>query len=117
MPATVRPLPESIGRYQIQSLIGRGGMGEVYKAFDPKLDRLVALKTTRWENQEPAIVERFYREARACGRLDHHGIVRVYDVSEEHGFVAMEFLEGESLEAAIDGGSLSFERKLTILAQ
>jgi serine/threonine protein kinase len=116
MPATVRPLPESIGRYQIQSLIGRGGMGEVYKAFDPKLDRLVALKTIRWENQEPAIVERLYREARACGRLDHHGIVRVYDVSEEHGFVAMEFLEGESLEAAIDRGSLSFERKLTILA-
>lgn len=112
-------LPATLGRYQIQSLLGRGGMGEVYKAFDPGLDRTVALKTIRADSDSPEFLERLYREARACGRLRHPRIVTVHDLGETDGtvFIAMEYLEGESLASAMAHGELSFELKLDILIQ
>lgn len=112
-------LPATLGRYQIQSLLGRGGMGEVYKAFDPGLDRTVALKTIRSDSDSPEFLERLYREARACGRLRHPRIVTVHDLGETDGtvFIAMEYLEGESLASAMTHGELSFELKIDILIQ
>jgi len=94
-------------------------MGEVYKAFDPSLERTVALKTILPDAENPMFLERLYREAKACGRLRHPGIVTVHDLGEVDGvvFIAMEYLEGRSLAAAINDGRLSFEHKIEILIQ
>ena len=109
------PVPESIGRYRIDEYVGGGGMGDVYKGFDPSLDRFVALKTIKPHIKDDTTLDRLFREARACGRLDHPGIIRVYDVSEEHRFIAMEYLEGETLESAIRRNGLSFQQQLNVL--
>jgi serine/threonine-protein kinase len=88
------------GRYQIVQEIGKGSMGVVYKAHDPNLDLIVALKVLRQDRVESeAFVRRFLSEARVLGRLDHGNIVRVYNVDEDQGtvYIAMEFVEGESL--------------------
>src|SRR5437660_7074210 len=104
-----RSFPFTIGRYRVDSLIGKGGMGEVYKAFDPRLNRTVALKTISPNAASPTFLERLYREAQACGQLTHPRIVTVYDLGEIDGtvFIAMEYLEGDSLEAVIEHGGLS----------
>ena len=65
------PLPEHIGRFQVEALLGRGGMGEVYKAFDPTLQRTVAVKTVRPDIDRPEYLDRLMREAQACARLSH----------------------------------------------
>jgi serine/threonine protein kinase len=88
------------GRYQILKEIGKGSMGVVYEAHDPNLDLSVALKVLRQDRVESeSFVRRFIAEARVLGRLDHTNIVRVYNVDEDHGtaYIAMEFIEGESL--------------------
>lgn len=114
-------MPATIGRYQIRSLIGQGGMGEVYEAFDPSLDRVVALKTIKGGAgaDGPVLLERLYREARACGRLRHPHIVTVHDLGEADGvvFIAMEYLHGENLAMAIERGTLGLEQKIRILMQ
>jgi serine/threonine-protein kinase len=111
--------PASIGRYRIEALLGKGGMGEVYKAFDASLDRTVALKTIAPDADNPVFLERLYREAKACGRLRHPHIVTVYDLGEIDGvvFIAMEYLEGENLQAAMNRGDLSFQQKIEFLIQ
>ena len=94
-----------LGRYEILAEIGRGGMGVVYRARDPKIDRLVAIKTISLLGQEPEDVreyrERFVLEARAAGRLSHPGIVTIFDVGEEpesrDPYIVMEYVNGESL--------------------
>ncbi|MEW6600784.1 MAG: serine/threonine-protein kinase [Nitrospirota bacterium] len=89
-----------IGRYEIITEIGRGSMGVVYKAHDPNLDLTVALKVLRQDRlSSEAFVKRFLSEAKALGRLDHPNIIRVYNVDEAEGtvYIAMEFIEGESL--------------------
>jgi hypothetical protein len=113
------PLPAQIGRYQIRSLIGRGGMGQVYGAFDPSLDRLVALKTIVAGSDNPQFVERLQREARACGRLHHPGIVTIHDLGESDGkvFIAMEWLQGQNLADALGSGALTFEAKIQALIE
>lgn len=96
----------NFGRYQVLAEIGRGAMGLVYKAHDPKIDRVVALKTIilseRQSPEEKQFRERFLVEARAAGRLTHPSIVAVYDVGEDtktqNPFIVMEYVEGESLE-------------------
>jgi len=98
-----------IGRYQIIREIGRGTMGIVYEAFDPKLERTVALKTVHIAPDSPESLEfeaRFQREAKAAGRLSHPNIVTVYDAGEEKGtaYIALEFLEGKVLREIIDHG-------------
>jgi eukaryotic-like serine/threonine-protein kinase len=94
-----------LGRYEILAEIGRGGMGVVYRARDPKIDRLVAVKTISLFGHEPEDVreyrERFVFEARAAGRLSHPGIVTIFDVGEEpenhDPYIVMEYVTGESL--------------------
>jgi len=96
------------GRYKVLELIGRGGMGTVYKGLDPILDRLVALKTIRLDFATSAeeiseLKERLVREAKAAGKLSHPNIVTIYDVGEQEGvqYIAMEYLSGYTLESFI----------------
>ena len=90
-----------LGRYEIQSEIGRGAMGVVYLGVDPKIDRTVAIKTMPLssefeEDQLNEVKQRFFREARTAGKLNHSNIVTIYDVGEEQdlAYIAMDFLEG-----------------------
>jgi eukaryotic-like serine/threonine-protein kinase len=93
-----------IGKYDILSILGRGGMGVVYKATDPRLDRLVAIKMmTVGYAEDPELLKRFYREAQSTASLQHPNIVTVYDTGDQDGspYLVMEFLEGESLDAIL----------------
>jgi len=97
---------ERFGRYEILTELGRGAMGIVYKARDPKINRVVAVKTFSLDGQPPEeeqeYRERFFREAEAAGRLSHPGIVTVFDVGEEPEtrapYIVMEFVAGQSLD-------------------
>src|SRR5262249_2130883 len=99
--------PDEIGRlgpYRILAVLARGGMGVVFRAHDPALDRPVALKAMLpGEAAVPNARERFLREARAAAALKHPHVVTIFQVGEDHGvpFLAMEFLEGESLNDRI----------------
>jgi serine/threonine protein kinase len=90
-----------LGQYQVRKVLGTGGMGIVFEAFDPALDRLVALKTMLPALAENATArQRFLREAKAAARIKHDHIVTIYQVGEDRGicYLAMEYLEGESLD-------------------
>jgi serine/threonine protein kinase len=97
---------ERFGRYEILAELGRGAMGVVYKARDPKINRVVAVKTVSLAGQAPEeeleYRERFFREAEAAGRLSHPGIVTIFDVGEEPEtrapYIVMEFIGGQSLD-------------------
>jgi serine/threonine protein kinase len=92
--------PKLIGRYEIQRRLGKGGMGSLYLARDPELDRLVAIKLLKDDYQdEEEFRTRFAREARALAKLRHPNIVIVYDFGEHEGrpFMAMEYIDGETL--------------------
>ncbi|HEX7424755.1 MAG TPA: serine/threonine-protein kinase [Terriglobales bacterium] len=97
---------ERFGRYEILAELGRGAMGIVYKARDPKINRVVAVKTVSLAGQTPEeereYRERFFREAEAAGRLSHPGIVTIFDVGEEPEtrapYIVMEFVGGQSLD-------------------
>ncbi len=89
-----------IGAYEVLSLIGRGGMGEVYLAHDTRLGRKVAVKLLRPAlTSNPDAVRRFEQEARAASSLNHPNIVTIYEIGDlrERRFIAMEFVEGQSL--------------------
>ena len=99
---TARPLLSkgaAIGRYLILDLVGKGGMGEVYSAYDPKLDCRVALKLLNERAASPQATERFSREAQAIARLSHPNVVAIYDAGDfgERLFLTMEFVEGQTL--------------------
>jgi serine/threonine-protein kinase len=91
----------TIGRYLVVSLLGRGGMGQVYTAYDPELDRRVAIKLLHLARGSEGARRLLVREARALGKLSHPNVVQVHDVGEHEGdvFVAMELVEGQSLDA------------------
>ena len=94
-----------LGKYEIIAEIGRGAMGAVYKARDPLIDRLVALKTiTGGPSAQSNLLDRFYQEARSAGALQHPNIVTIYELGHEKNtpFIAMEYLEGESLDRIIE---------------
>ena len=91
-----------LGRFEILSELGKGAMGLVYKAYDPLLDRTVAIKTLRFSRDKKDAAEyeaRFYQEAKAAGGLNHPNIVTVYDIgnNDSIAYMAMEYLEGKEL--------------------
>lgn len=99
-----------LGSFEILELVGAGGMGEVYKARDPRLDRLVAIKVlSQRSSSDPDRRERFLREARAASALNHPNIVTVYEAGSGDGldWIAMELLDGETLAAIIARGPLA----------
>jgi tetratricopeptide (TPR) repeat protein/predicted Ser/Thr protein kinase len=112
---------QTIGKYQVEKVLGRGGMGTVYQARDPVLHRTVALKTmTPGLADTPELKERFLREAQAAGGLRHHNIVTVYDLGEDRGqpYIAMELVEGADLEKIIQSRDpLSIESKIDLIRQ
>ena len=105
--------PKNIGRYEIIDELGHGAMGSVFRAKDPAMDRVVALKTILTANlagdQSGEFRQRFYREARAAGALAHPGIVPVFDVGEYEGmpYLVMEYVNGQTLAAAMKTGERS----------
>ncbi|HXI01883.1 MAG TPA: serine/threonine-protein kinase, partial [Candidatus Saccharimonadales bacterium] len=106
-----------LGHYRIVAPIGAGGMGEVYRATDTKLDRDVALKVLPPEMAaSPERLERFRREAKALAALDHPGIVTVYSVEEAGGvhFLTMQLVEGQPLDKLVPEGGMPAGRLLTI---
>lgn len=93
-----------IGKYEVISELGRGGMGVVYRARDPQIGRFVAIKTISAELAGSSeLIDRFAQEARAAGQLQHPNIVTIYDVGEADGlaFIVMEFLQGQTLDRVI----------------
>ncbi len=105
-----------VGRFQVEALIGTGGMGEVYRAWDPSLERSVALKALRpGELSEPVAAERFRREALALAQLNHPNVCQVHELVDEPGgsYIAMELVEGQPLDQV--AGSLSVHQKLQVL--
>ena len=116
-----QPQPTSIGKYEILSVIGRGGMGVVYRAQDPLMGRQVAIKTvTEGLSKDAGMLQRFYGEAEKMGLLRHPNIVTVYDLGEQSGFpfIVMELVEGDPLDRLIQGGqSIPLYAKLRIMEQ
>src|SRR5687767_11554696 len=108
--------PEStVSHYKIKSLIARGGMGEVYKAVDLQLGRVVALKTILPARAtDPNIYHRFLREARAASILAHPSICTIYEIGEagDLTFIAMQYLEGKTIENLIAQGPIRVESAL-----
>ena len=120
----VAPSPEELGprfpQFEIVELLGKGGMGAVYKARQPKLDRYVALKILPPEvGKDPAFTERFMREARALAMLSHSCIVAVYDFGEADGlfYFVMEYVDGANLRQTIETGGLTPPAALAIVPQ
>ena len=95
--------PDKIGKYEIQGILGRGGMGAVYKGFDPAISRAVAIKTIGKSSLDASelqhLLARFRHEAQVVGRLAHPGIVQIYDYGEddELAYIVMELVNGKSL--------------------
>jgi serine/threonine protein kinase len=112
---------KTLGQYQVISELGRGGMAVVYKAYQPALQRYVALKVLPPQlGLDPDFVRRFQHEAIAAARLKHPNIVTIHDVSSVDGvnFIVMELVEGESLAAVIrNSGAMQPERVASIVAQ
>ncbi|MCA9049793.1 MAG: SUMF1/EgtB/PvdO family nonheme iron enzyme [Planctomycetaceae bacterium] len=101
------PLPHDFGdRYTLTECLGSGGMGEVYRAFDKKLHKEVALKIPKFDSEDPNQVERFIGEARAAAKVEHPGICQVYDIADVDGrlFITMQLIEGKSLEKLLNEG-------------
>jgi predicted Ser/Thr protein kinase len=120
----VAPLVEELAplfpQLEILELIGQGGMGAVYKARQPSLDRLVAVKVLpREAGQDPAFAERFNREARALARLSHPNIVHVHDIGKagDFYFFVMEYVDGANLRQVLRDGHLTPEQALRIVPQ
>jgi len=123
-PPTESHEPKAFGKYQVQYKIGQGAMGAVYKAYDPSIDRMVAIKTI-----SPGVVltddtgefkERFLREVRATGKINHPNIISVFDSGELDGspFFVMEYVEGKELkDYLVDNASMNLEDATGIFCQ
>ncbi|HYW48010.1 MAG TPA: protein kinase [Bryobacteraceae bacterium] len=112
-------IPRRLGHFEILEKLGEGGMGEVYKACDLELERLVALKLLRPTASNPELKRRFGFEARAASALNHPNIVTIYEISNFEGceFIAMELVEGRTLGQMLSGGMLPLEDVLNYAVQ
>src|SRR5437870_11256518 len=113
-------LDTTIAHYRILRQLGKGGMGIVYEAEDTKLGRRVALKFLPEDTRrDPQTLERFLREARSASALNHPGICTIHAIEEHDGrtFIAMELLEGQTLDKLIPAGSLPISRTIDIGVQ
>ncbi|MFL6468707.1 MAG: serine/threonine-protein kinase, partial [Pyrinomonadaceae bacterium] len=114
------PSGTKIGRYEIGSLIGLGGMGEVYLSEDTQLGRKVAVKILNSELAADATArKRLVREARAAAALDHPNICSIHEVGEAdgHQFIVMQFVEGETLDAILKDRPMEMKEALNIAVQ
>ncbi len=112
--------PEKIGKYDVLDVLGRGGMGVVYRARDARLGRIVAIKMlTEGFSGNADMLQRFYREASQTGALRHNNIVIVYDAGDQDGepYILMEYVEGEPLDRAIKRERMQLEHALIIVEQ
>jgi serine/threonine protein kinase len=108
------------GRYRLVELLGQGGMGEVWRAYDTEIDRVVALKMLLPHfAQDHTYEQRFRREARAAARLDDPHVVPIYDVGEIEGrlYVTMRLIKGQDLQSLLDNGPLEPERAVGVIEQ
>lgn len=112
---------QRIGRYEIEGRLGEGAMADVYRAVDPAIGRTVAVKVMKAEfRRDPSLGERFLREARAAGALNHANIATIYEVGEADGtpYIAMELVSGQPLDAVLEtAGRMPYERVLALGAQ
>src|SRR4030095_3736246 len=99
---------DRLGKYEIVASLGAGGMGEVYRALDPRLEREVAIKVIRSLASNSEAQARLWREARAAASVSHPGICQIYDVgeSDEQLFIVMELLTGQSLASRFKDGAI-----------
>src|SRR5207253_10063152 len=114
------PATPSFGRYQDPVMLGSGGMGAVYRALDPSLDRYVAIKVLTHGN--PRYVERFRREAQVLARIAHPAIIQIYEIvgSDEDTvdpYIVMEYFDGRPLDAVLRAGPLGAPEVIRILHQ
>ncbi len=111
-------LPETVGRYRIEGLAGRGGMAMVYQAYDAATRRRVAIKVLSHQfTSTPAFLARFRQEAELIATLEHDSIVQIYDVGEHHDqpFIVMQYLAGGTLAARIRHQPLDLRRMLAVI--
>ncbi|HZX10598.1 MAG TPA: serine/threonine-protein kinase [Acidobacteriota bacterium] len=116
---------KKIGKYEILDTIGKGAMGVVYKALDPDINRVVAIKAIRFdviseESDREEIMKRFIREAQSAGKLIHPNIVTIYDVvrSENMTYIVMQYIEGYSLQKTISSGEkIPTEKAVRLMTQ
>ena len=110
-----------LGKYEILEQIGQGAMGVVYKARDPFIERIVAVKTMCTDlDADPELRSRFFREARSAGQLSHKNIVTIYELGEESGkaYMAMEFLDGRDIKERISSGErIPLEDRLRYMSE
>jgi eukaryotic-like serine/threonine-protein kinase len=112
---------EKLGRYRIEARIGEGAMADVFRAHDPDIGRVVAVKALKPDyRRDPELGARFLREARAAGALNHPNIATIYDVGEADGvpYIAMELIDGQPLDIVLQAqGRMPYERVLALGAQ
>ncbi len=115
------PIPSKIGKYDVIGVIGRGGMGVVYQAMDPYLDRKVAIKMITGQFSENSdMLKRFFREAQSLASLQHQNIVTIFDLGDFHGnpYFVMEFMEGDGLDSVLASRRpLNLLEKIAIVIQ
>jgi tetratricopeptide (TPR) repeat protein/predicted Ser/Thr protein kinase len=118
-PPAYRPAPRTLGRYMLLDLIGEGGMGQVYRAYDPELDRMIAIKRLRVDDHDAPV--RLQREAQAIARLSHPNVVAVHDVGRDEAsgdlFIAMELVDGQTLQTWLFSRARSWREIARVFAQ
>jgi len=110
-------IPKTVGKYQVLGTVGRGGMGEVFKAYQPDLHRHVAIKTLlSGEQASEEFLQRFHREARMAAMLSHPNIVPIYDIGAEGKlhYIVMEYVEGRSFKQLLEEKRLDPDKSLRI---